>query len=43
MTQDEFQPSTRRGLFSLLMALAVLAVLVYSGLHLTHLHLPPNA
>jgi hypothetical protein len=42
MTQGEFQPSTRRGLFSLTMALVVLGVLLYSGRTLVHLHLPPG-
>ena len=43
MTQGEFQPTTRRGLVSLLLALFVLAVLLYSGKTLVHLHLPPGA
>lgn len=42
MTQGEFQPGTRRGLFSLVLALAVLAILVFSGVKMTHLTLPPN-
>jgi hypothetical protein len=42
MTQPEFQVSTRRGLFSLVLALALLAVLVWSGVSFDHLHLPPN-
>ncbi len=42
MTQGDFQTGTRRGLFSLLLALLVLAALVLSGMKLTHLHLPPN-
>ncbi|MGI8610468.1 MAG: hypothetical protein ACR2MY_14800 [Candidatus Dormibacteria bacterium] len=42
MTQGEFQPATRRGLVSLALALAVLAVLLVSGWQLDHLHLPPG-
>ena len=43
MSQGEFQPTTRRGLVSLVLALFVLAVLLYSGKTLVHLHLPPGA
>ena len=42
MTQGEFQPATRRGLFSLILALAVVALFVWSGVTFDHLNLPPN-
>ena len=42
MTQGEFQRTTRQGLVSLVMVLLVLAVLLYSGSTLVHLHLPPG-
>ncbi len=42
MTQGEFQDGTRRGMFSLVLALLVLAGVVLSSIKLTHLNLPPN-
>lgn len=42
MTQGEFQVGTRRGLFSLGLALLVLVLLAWSGLRFDHLHLPSN-
>lgn len=43
MTQPEFHASTRRGLFSLVLALVVLALLVWSGINFDHLNLPTIA
>lgn len=40
MNQGEFQPSTRRGLFSLVMVLVAIAALSLLALHLDHLNLP---
>ena len=42
MTQGEFQPSTRRGLFSLVLALLVVAAFFVAGINFDHLHLPPG-
>lgn len=38
--QGEFQPGTRRGLFSLVVVLAALVVLGVLAFHLDHLDLP---
>ena len=43
LTQGEFQPATRSGLVSLVIALILLAVLLFSGLTWDHLHLPAGA
>ena len=42
MTQGEFQPGTRRGLFTFVLAILVVVGLVYSGITWDHLHLPPG-
>ncbi|MFN2465371.1 MAG: hypothetical protein ABR598_03795 [Candidatus Dormibacteria bacterium] len=42
MTQGEFQPGTRRGLFSLVLVVLLLAGVIVSSTRLTHLNLPPN-
>lgn len=42
MTQGEFQVGTRRGLFSLVLALLMLVLLAWSGLTFDHLHLPAS-
>jgi hypothetical protein len=42
MTQGEFQPSTRSGLVSLVAALIVLAVLLFSGITWDHIRMPPG-
>ena len=41
-TQGEFQPETRSGLVSLVLALVFLAILLYSGITWDHIHLPPG-
>ena len=42
MTQGEFQPGTKRGLFSLILALLVLVLLFLTGREWTHITLPPG-
>jgi len=42
MTQGEFQPGTRRGLFSLILVLLVVVLLFLTGKSLTHITLPPG-
>ena len=42
MTQGEFQPGTKRGLFTLIVILLLLTVMILSGRTLTHIHLPPG-
>jgi hypothetical protein len=42
MTQGEFQPGTRRGLFSLLVVSGLLVLMFVTGRSWTHIHLPPG-
>ena len=42
MSQGEFRPGTRHGVFSLVLAVVLLSLLFLSGLTLTHINLPPG-
>ena len=43
MSQGEFRPGTRFGVFSLVLALVLLVALFLSGINFTHLSLPSNS